>query len=69
MYRLHIETLREAAEALGDERDIDIARRTGICQSTIGRVLAGQVKPSIPTLLRFKHTYGTSLDDLVEDAA
>ncbi|MFJ8163860.1 helix-turn-helix domain-containing protein [Streptomyces sp. NPDC096136] len=65
-YRLRIDRLRAAALAAGDQSNIAMARRTGISESALSRMLRGQARPRLETLLQIGQSYGLTQDDLVE---
>lgn len=65
-YRLRAERLREAAAKLGDHTSYAIAKRTGLAQSTIGRLRQGVVRPTTGSLIVLANAYGLTVDDLVE---
>jgi transcriptional regulator with XRE-family HTH domain len=67
--RLDVATLKKQAEKAGDLTDYAIARRTGLQQSTISRLLTEETSPSLASLVRFRTAYRISLDDLVPDDA
>lgn len=64
--KLSSKTLRRAADSYGDLSSAAIARRAGVSQSTLSRLLSGATTPSIATLVALSHIYCVSLDDLVE---
>lgn len=66
MYRLRATALRAAAARLGDETGYAIAKRTGLHESTISRLLNGQTRPGSNTLIVLSRVYGISADDLME---
>lgn len=66
MYRLRIQTLREAAAKRGDISGYAIAQRTGVPESSISRFLRGQSQPGAISLLRLCNAYEVTTDDLVE---
>ncbi|WP_381792825.1 helix-turn-helix domain-containing protein [Streptomyces niveus] len=65
MIRLRADILLERADKAGDETAGAIARKTGVRQSTVSRLLAGSTTPSLPTLVALSTAYSISLDDLV----
>lgn len=67
MYRLRIKTLREAAARKGDTSGYAIARRSGVAESSISRILRGETQPGAISLLRLSRTYGVSTDDLMHE--
>lgn len=48
-YRFNIDKLRETAAQFGDNTDYKIAKRTGLAQSTIHRLAAGNHQPRAAT--------------------
>jgi transcriptional regulator with XRE-family HTH domain len=67
MPTLHGKRVTTRARQSGDKTHADIARRLGIRQSTVSRLLARTTEPSLRTLLRIRGAYGIPLDDLVVD--
>jgi transcriptional regulator with XRE-family HTH domain len=65
MYRLRIDTLKEAAGAHGDTSGYAIARRAGIAESSVYRLLNGEAQPDLITALRLAETYGISVERLM----
>jgi transcriptional regulator with XRE-family HTH domain len=68
-YRLQADRLRQAAAERGDHTSYAIAKRTGLSQTTIGRLRKGTAKPSSTSLLVLARTYGVPVEELVESAA
>lgn len=66
-YRLRIQRLRDAATAAGDESNTAIARRTGISESAVSRMLRGQARPLFETVLLIGRSYGLTYEDLIEE--
>lgn len=64
--RLRVDVITDRAAARGDLTHHAIAMRTGLRQSTISRLVAGQTVPSLPTLAALAAAYDTTLDDLVD---
>lgn len=62
-YRFNINTLREAAAQLGDHTDYKIAQRTGLAQSTISRLAAGDCQPRAATQAAIYLAYGLPLHE------
>lgn len=69
MYRLRIDALREAAAAKGDTSGYAIARRTGIAESSMYRILSGGSLPDLISALRLSETYEISVESLMERIA
>ncbi|MCX4550532.1 MULTISPECIES: helix-turn-helix transcriptional regulator [unclassified Streptomyces] len=65
-YRFRADVLAAKAAAASDMTHYAIARRTGVVESTISRLIAGRTMPSLPTLGAIAAAYGTTLDDLVD---
>ena len=65
--RLNTAALREAADRAGDDNGAKISRRTGICESTVSRLMRGRVAPNLATLLSLRSAYRVPLDNLVDD--
>lgn len=68
-YRLRIDRFRAAANAAGDLSGIAIARRTGLSEAQVSRLLRGVQRPRYETILKIGRTYGLAHDDLVEETA
>ncbi|MDH6709804.1 transcriptional regulator with XRE-family HTH domain [Kitasatospora sp. MAA19] len=68
-YRFDTERLMEAAARMGDNSGYAIARRTGLTQSAVSRILAGRRQPTLTSAALMARTYSTPLDDLVGVAA
>ena len=66
MYRLRIATLLEAAAGRGDKTGYAIARRTGIAESSVYRLLAGEAQPDLFSALRLGETYGVLVEELMQ---
>ncbi|WP_349307689.1 helix-turn-helix transcriptional regulator [Streptomyces sp. KAU_LT] len=69
MPTLHGETVKARAEHAGDKTHAQIARRIGLAESTVSRLLAGTTAPSLATLLAIKGAYGIPLDEMVREDA
>lgn len=59
--------LREKAGEAGDISDAEIARRAGVRQSTITRLLTGQTMPTIHTLWVLGTAYRVPMDELIAE--
>jgi transcriptional regulator with XRE-family HTH domain len=68
-YRLRVEKLRAVAQQRGDASGYAIAKRTGLSEPTISKLLRGKAQPGVKTLLIFRRTYGATVDDLIEETA
>lgn len=66
MYRLSITKLRAAAEAKGDATQYAIAKRTGLDQSAISRIVNGRFQPDLNSALRMAKAYDTTVEALME---
>jgi transcriptional regulator with XRE-family HTH domain len=69
MYRLHIERLKAAASTHGDTTGYAIAKRTGLAESHVSKLLNRRSRPLVETLLILKRTYGGTVDDFIEETA
>lgn len=67
MYRLHITHLKTAAGDRGDTTGYAIAKRTGLTESHVSKLLNRRSKPLVETLLVLKRTYGGTVDDFIEE--
>jgi hypothetical protein len=63
--RLHADRLFKRAKQAGDEGVPAIAARAGVSESTVYRLVAGTIEPSLSTLWAFRGAYGGRLDSLV----
>lgn len=68
-YRLRVDRLRAAARQQGDRSQYAIAKRTGLSEPTISKLLSGRCQPGVKTLLTFRRAYGGTVDDLIEEVA
>ncbi|NUP24148.1 MAG: helix-turn-helix transcriptional regulator [Streptomyces sp.] len=64
-YRFNIKNLRDAAARVGDNTDYKIAQRTGLSQSTISRLAAGNCQPRAATQAAFYEAYQVPLNELM----
>ncbi|MFD5509172.1 XRE family transcriptional regulator [Streptomyces sp. NPDC127051] len=69
MYRLHLERLKDAAQQHGDTTGYAIAKRTGLAESHVSKLLNRRSRPLVETLLILKNTYGGTVDDFIEEVA
>ncbi|MGE7437523.1 helix-turn-helix domain-containing protein [Kitasatospora sp. NPDC001175] len=65
-FRLNVPALREAAATLGDRRQIDISRRTGINKSVVSRLMNGR-DLSLETLMLLSGAYEVAANQLAEE--
>ncbi|NJP73185.1 helix-turn-helix transcriptional regulator [Streptomyces sp. C1-2] len=65
-YRLRSARLREAAAARGDRSNYAIAKRTGLNQTTLSRLVRGIARPAADTLLTLSAAYSLSVDELID---
>lgn len=66
-YRLLTQELREIAGKRGDHSGYAIAKRTGLTEPTLSKLLNGKTQPGLATLLKFRRAYGCTIDDLIEE--
>lgn len=66
-YRLLTANLRNVASKKGDTSGYAIAKRTGLTEPTISKLLNGRTQPGLNTLLAFRRAYDCSIDDLIEE--
>ncbi|MFI8278569.1 helix-turn-helix domain-containing protein [Streptomyces sp. NPDC085929] len=69
MYRLHIERLKAAANNQGDTTGYAIAKRTGLAESHVSKLLNRRSKPLVETLIILKRAYGGTVDHYIEEIA
>lgn len=60
-----VDVLRATATRHGDKDGAAISKRTGVSQSTLSRLFAGQTVPTLPTLVAIRAAYGLGLDEMV----
>jgi transcriptional regulator with XRE-family HTH domain len=65
-YRLRIENLKSAASKKGDGSGYAIAKRTGLAESTVSRILNGRSQPGAKALTRFCDVYDVTTEVLME---
>ncbi|MFJ4990017.1 helix-turn-helix domain-containing protein [Streptomyces sp. NPDC088732] len=65
-YRLRISHLLDIAAQKGDTTGYAIAKRTGLSEPSVSKLLNSKTKPGVKTLLLFKEAYGGTVDDLIE---
>jgi transcriptional regulator with XRE-family HTH domain len=64
-YRLNAAVLRKKAKAAGDTEQREIARRTGLDEGALSRLLAGTRSPSLETVVALAAAYGGPIEDLL----
>jgi len=69
-YRLNTKRLKENAGAKGDHSGYAIAKRTGLTEPAVSKLLRNKTQPAVKTLLLFRRAYGGIVDDyLIEEAS
>lgn len=66
VFRLDIPKLLEAAKARGDNHNAAIARRTGIAESSVSRILRGEAQPDLNSAMRFAEQYDLDLRRVIK---
>jgi transcriptional regulator with XRE-family HTH domain len=66
-HRLNVQNLREAAASLGDDTNSAIAKRAGLGEATISRLMNGVCQPRAATLGRLLMTYRLTFGQLMTD--
>lgn len=66
---LDVPALKRIAAARGDRTCYAIAKRAGVSQQTVKRLLDGIAEPSMRTLCRLATAYAVSVADLLTDSA
>ncbi len=61
MFRLDVPELLKAIKASGDYTQAAIARRTGIAESSVSRILRGEAQPDLNSAMRFAEAYDFDL--------
>jgi transcriptional regulator with XRE-family HTH domain len=64
-YRLNGTALRAKAHEAGDTSQRQIARRSGIDETTLSRLLEGARVPSLETVVALATAYGGPMEDLL----
>ncbi|MEU6513705.1 helix-turn-helix transcriptional regulator [Streptomyces sp. NPDC046978] len=67
MLRLYMDGLWKKARPHGDTSVAAVAERAGINKSTLHRLAAGSMEPSLNTLWALRQAYGGRLDTFVYD--
>ena len=66
MFRLDVSKLLEAAKAHGDTSQAAIARRTGIAESSVSRIIRGEAQPDLNSAMRFAEQYDIDLRGVIK---
>lgn len=66
MFRLDVPKLLEAAARVGDTKGAAIARRTGIAESSVSRILRGEAQPDLNSAMRFAEQYDLDLRGVIK---
>lgn len=66
VFRLDVPKLLEAAKAHGDTHNAAIARRTGIAESSVSRILRGEAQPDLNSAMRFAEQYNLDLRAVIK---
>ncbi|WP_069769726.1 helix-turn-helix transcriptional regulator [Streptomyces sp. LUP30] len=66
MFRLDVPKLLEAAKQRGDHHNAAIARRTGIAESSVSRIVRGEAQPDLNSAMRFAEQYDLDLRRVIK---
>lgn len=66
MFRLDVPKLLEATKARGDKTGAQIYRRTGIAESSVYRILAGETQPDLNSAMRLAEAYNLDLRTVIK---
>jgi len=66
VFRLDVPKLLEAAARLGDKHNAAIARRTGIAESSVSRILRGEAQPDLNSAMRLSEHYDLDLRRVIK---
>jgi transcriptional regulator with XRE-family HTH domain len=66
VFRLDVPKLLEAAKRHGDKHNAAIARRTGIAESSVSRILRGEAQPDLNSAMRFAEQYDLDLRAVIK---
>lgn len=66
MFRLDVPKLLEAAALKGDTRNAEIARRTGIAESSVSRIVRGEAQPDLNSAMRLALQYDLDLRGVIK---
>jgi DNA-binding phage protein len=66
VFRLDVPKLLEAATRVGDTKGAQIYRRTGIAESSVYRILAGETQPDLNSAMRLAEAYDLDLRTVIK---
>jgi transcriptional regulator with XRE-family HTH domain len=66
VFRLDVPELLKAIKANGDYTQAAIARRTGIAESSVSRILRGEAQPDLNSAMRFAERYDLDLRGVIK---
>ncbi|MET7458475.1 helix-turn-helix transcriptional regulator [Streptomyces sp. NPDC005574] len=66
MFRLDVPELLKAIKAHGDHHNAAIARRTGIAESSVSRILRGEAQPDLNSAMRLAEQYDLDLRGVIK---
>jgi transcriptional regulator with XRE-family HTH domain len=66
VFRLDVPELLKAIKARGDRNQAAIARRTGIAESSVSRILRGEAQPDLNSAMRLAETYDIDLRGVIK---
>ncbi|MEV6119876.1 helix-turn-helix transcriptional regulator [Streptomyces sp. NPDC052077] len=69
VFRLNISKLLDVAAKAKDSTGAAISRRTGISESSVYRILAGEAQPDLNSAMRIAETYDIDLRELIKRAS
>lgn len=66
VFRLDVPKVLEVAAERGDKTRADILRRTGISESSVYRILAGETQPDLNSAMRLAEAYDIDLRQVIK---
>lgn len=66
VFRLDVPELLKAIKARGDNHNAAIARRTGIAESSVSRILRGEAQPDLNSAMRLAEQYDLDLRGVIK---
>ncbi|MGW7495418.1 helix-turn-helix domain-containing protein [Streptomyces luteogriseus] len=69
VYRLNVAELLKHTATRGDKTGYKIHRRTGIAQSAVYRILAGEAQPDLNSAMRLSEAYDLDIREVMERVA